>query len=241
MKRLLAVLSALGLGLFFVLTVTTTQAATPAPIDRRESRPPSANAVQHTQPITPGAPVDVVLVLDRSESQSYDFASLPEPYRSKCNQQYVNDIYACLNGGTLSDGTTSIGCNNELVSDPNFPELTRGICQPFRKSKEAAYRFIQQLRPGTDRMALINFAETPTRVLSMTFDFSAAISAVNSMDVYVSPSDASQPNPTGHILCNSSTPPADYGNAAAATSAARCFRRVTNSVRPGRKPNGARF
>ena len=55
-------------------------------------------------------------------------------------------------------------------------------------------------------MALINFAETPTRVLSMTLDFSAAISAVNSMDVYVSPSDASQPNPNGHILCNSSTP-----------------------------------
>jgi PKD repeat protein len=210
MKRVPAVLFALGLGMFFVFTVTTTQAATPAPIERGTPRLLSANAPRHTQPITPGAPVDIALVLDRSESQSYDFTSLPEPYRSKCNQSNINDNYACLNGGMLWDGTTVIGCNNELVSDPNFPELTRGICQPFRKSKEAAYQLIQQLRPGTDRMALINFAETPTRVLSMTFDFSAAISMVNSMDVYVSPSDASQPNPTGHILCNSATSPADY-------------------------------
>ncbi len=103
------------------------------------------------------------------------------------------------------DGTTVIGCNNEVVSDPSYPELTRGICQPFRKSKEAAYRFIKQLRPGTDRMALINFAETPTRVLSMTFDFSEAISAVNSMDVYVPRPDGVD----GHIPCNLSMPPAD--------------------------------
>jgi PKD repeat protein len=217
MKRWLTVLSALGLGLFFVLTVTTTQAAAPTPIDRSEPRPHAVDAVKHTQPITPGAPVDAVLVLDRSESQSYDFASLPSPYSDilpdgimRCYQSRLNDMYACLNGGTLSDGTTITGCNNEPVSDPNFPELTHGICQPFRKSKEAAYRFIQQLRPGIDRMALINFAETPTRVLSLTLDFSAAISAVNSMDVYVSPSDASQPNPTGHILCNFATSSADF-------------------------------
>ena len=94
-----------------------------------------------------GAPADVALVLDQSESQSYDFTSLPEPYVSKCSQSNINDLYACVNGGLLSDATTITGCNNELVSDPNFPELTRGICQPFRQSKEAAYRFIKQLTP----------------------------------------------------------------------------------------------
>ena len=93
----------------------------------------------HT-PMVPGAPADIVLVLDRSESQSYDFASLPSPYNDYCAPSYLNDLYACVNGGVLGNGTTVAGCNNEPVSDPNFPELTRGICQPFRKSKEAAYQ-----------------------------------------------------------------------------------------------------
>jgi hypothetical protein len=111
----------------------------------------SPTIVQHTQPITPGAPADVVLVFDRSESQSYDFAGMPEPYATQyawCNQSNINDMYVCLNG-TLSNGLTVLGCNNETIPDPNpdYPALTRGICQPFRKSKEAAYRFIQQLRP----------------------------------------------------------------------------------------------
>ncbi len=94
MKRFLTVLSALGLGLFFVLTVTTTQAATPSPINRGVSHLHSANAVQHTQPITPGAPVDIVLVLDRSESQSYDFELLPEPYASKCQVSGHRELFS---------------------------------------------------------------------------------------------------------------------------------------------------
>jgi hypothetical protein len=189
------------------MVIAATQAVTahrpPADQAERSSLP---TKMQHTQPITPGAPADVVLVLDRSESQSYQFGLLPEPYASKCNQSNINDVYACLNGGLLSDGTSITGCNNELVSDPNFPELTRGTCQPFRESKEAAYRFIQQLRSNTDRVALINFAESPIQVLSLTFNLTSAISAVNSMDVYVSRPDGAD----GHIPCNSSTPPEDF-------------------------------
>jgi hypothetical protein len=203
MKRFFTVVSAVLLGLFFVSVITATQAvsAHQPPIDRTHRLSLPANA-QHTQPITPGAPADIVLLLDRSESQSYDFASLAAPYNTKCSQVYINDMYACVNGGTLSDGTTIAGCNNEPVSDPNFPELTRGICQPFRKSREAAYRFIQQLRPGTDRMALINFAESPAQILALTFDLSRMINGVNSMDVYVPRPDSAD----GHVPCNASTP-----------------------------------
>ena len=43
---------------------------------------------------------------------------------------------------------------------PAYPGLTRGICQPFRKTKEAAYAFIRRLYEGYDRVAIINFNET---------------------------------------------------------------------------------
>ncbi len=159
MKHHLTILSALSLGFFLILAVTATQAATPSTTDRGGSWSRSSNTVQHTQPSTPGAPVNTVIVLDNSESQSYDFAPLPEPYHSKCSPANIDDLYACVYGGVLSDTTTIIGCNNEPISDPNFPELTRGICRPFRQVKEAAYQFIKQLRPGVDRIALVHFDE----------------------------------------------------------------------------------
>ena len=111
-----------------------------------------------------------------------------------------------MNGGLLSDGTTITGCNNEPISDPEFPESTRGICQPFRQSKEAAYRFIQQLRSDVDRIALVNFNEFAGRLVPMTFDLSGTIAALSNIDVYV----AGPGNPSGHIPCNSTTPPSDH-------------------------------
>jgi hypothetical protein len=155
------------------------------------------------------ASVEAVLVLDNSESQSYNFAALPEPYASKCNQSNINDTYACLNGGTLSDGTSITGCNNETVADPNYPELTRGICQPFRKTKEAAYAFIRRLYEGYDRVAIINFNERAHRLVPLTGNLtggpSGAIGMINNMDVYVRPPYEAN----GLIACNSSTPPED--------------------------------
>ncbi|HSD82713.1 MAG TPA: hypothetical protein VLG46_02585, partial [Anaerolineae bacterium] len=209
MNRFFAFVSTIVLGLLLLLTVTATQAATALqPPIEQAAQPASPRIVQHTQPVTPGAPADIVLVIDNSESQAYNFAVLPEPYASKCSQVNIDDVYACLNGGTLHDGTPITGCNNETVSDPNFPGLTRGICQPFRQNKEAAYRFIQQLRPGVDRVALINFSEYSWRLFPMSYTLSgtgSALDRLNNMDVYVSPSNASQPNPGGHMLCNSST------------------------------------
>jgi PKD repeat protein len=206
MNRLFAVVSAIVLALFFLVALTTTPSATAyqPPVDQL-ARSTAPMSVQHTQPITPGSPADVVLVLDQSESQSYSFDQLPEPWRSHCSQSKINDMYACLNGGTLEDGTEipTGGCNGAAVSDPDYPELTRGICQPFHQSKEAAYRFIKQLRPDVDRIALIAFAENSGHYLSMTFDLSEALTALNNLDVFTPPNNVSQPNPDGHVLCSS--------------------------------------
>ena len=108
------------------------------------------------------------------------------------------------------------GCNNEIVADPDYPELTRGICQPFRKTKEAAYAFIRRLYEGYDRVAVINFNETvyTEEVVHLTGNLTggagSAIDAINNMDVHVSPAKDGEPNPYNHILCNSATPPADF-------------------------------
>jgi hypothetical protein len=158
------------------------------------------------------ASVEALLLLDNSESQSYDFTSLPEPYASKCRQTSVNDIYACVNGGTLQDGTPITGCNNETVADANYPGLTRGICQPFRKTKEAAYAFIRRLYEGYDRVAIINFNERARLMVPLTGNLTAgpgsgsAIDLINNMDVYVARPDGSD----GHVPCNSDTPPQDF-------------------------------
>jgi hypothetical protein len=138
------------------------------------------------------ASVEAVLVLDNSESQSYNFAGLPAslaPDYASCNQSNINDIYACLNGGTLSNGTTVLGCNNETIPDPspNYPLLTRGVCQPFRKTKEAAYAFIKRLYPGYDRVAIINFNEWANQLVPLTGTGwrPSGPSRINDMDVFV--------------------------------------------------------
>ncbi len=162
--------------------------------------------------ISEAASVDAVLVLDNSESQAYSFDQLPEPWRSNCSQNKINDMYACLNGGTLENGVVipAGGCNGVATApDPNYPGLTRGICQPFRKTKEAAIAFIQRLYQNYDRIGLITFNENAERLFPMGYQLVDALTAINNMDVYVPPSNASQPNPTGHVLCNSGTPAED--------------------------------
>jgi hypothetical protein len=161
--------------------------------------------------ISEAASVDAVLVLDNSESQAYSFDLLPEPWRSNCSQNKINDMYACLNGGTLENGVVipAGGCNGVATApDPNYPGLTRGICQPFRKTKEAAIAFIQRLYQNYDRIGLITFNETAHPLFPMGYQLVDAMAAINNMDVYVPPSDVSQP-PIGHVLCNSATLPED--------------------------------
>ncbi len=159
------------------------------------------------------ASVEAVLILANSESQAYDFASLPAPYNTKCNQTFVNDIYACVNGGTLTDGTTITGCNNEPITDAAvlaaYPGLNRGICQPFLKTKEAAYAFIRRMYEGYDRVAIVNYNELGNVLVPLTFNLTggagsgSAIDKLNNMDVYV---NTPYVNPvTGHVACDAAS------------------------------------
>ena len=87
-----------------------------------------------------------------------------------------------------------------------YPQLKRGICQPFLKTKEAALSFIKRLYEGYDRVAIINFNESGNRTVPMTYRLDdgtgSAVDQINDMDVYVSRPDGS----AGHIPCNSATP-----------------------------------
>ena len=62
----------------FTVTLTLTNPTTSAILTQ-------TNFITTYTPKAPGAPADIVLVFDSSESQSSDFASLPEPYPSKCS------------------------------------------------------------------------------------------------------------------------------------------------------------
>ena len=90
-----------------------------------------------------------------------------------------------------------------LSPDPNYPLLTRGTCQPFLKTKEAAYAFIERLYQNYDRIALISVNESADRLFPMGYQLPDALTAINNMDVYTPPNNPSQPNPAGHVLCNS--------------------------------------
>ena len=106
--------------------------------------------------ISEAASVDAVLVLDNSESQSYSFDQLPNPWRDHCSQTKINDMYACLNGGTLEDGTVipAGGCNDATVSDPNLSRADAWHLPAFpqdQRSRLCLYPApVSELRSGRD-------------------------------------------------------------------------------------------
>jgi pyrimidine operon attenuation protein/uracil phosphoribosyltransferase len=97
------------------------------------------NAVSlRTNAIAEAAPVDVVIVLDVSESMGKDTTS-PSPY--------VVDDY--------NPNSASIGCNP--VSTSGDPRNPSGTCQPLGQAKTAAKALIDTLYDGYDRVAIVTF------------------------------------------------------------------------------------
>ncbi len=88
--------------------------------------PTTATAISET------ASVDVVLVIDRSESMTND-AAVGDPMR---DPNYCNDIES--------------------------PEGNVGNCEPFNSVKNAAIDFVQQLFYPYDRVAIVTFAKDPS-------------------------------------------------------------------------------
>ncbi len=112
----------------------------------------------HTTAISEAAPVDLVIVMDLSESMGKDTTS-PSPY--------VVDNY---------DPNGASGCN---------PGNT---CQPLRDAKEAAKALINTMYGGYDRVAVVTFDSGAVVKQDLTTNMTTAINAVDSIRLHDDPS-----------------------------------------------------
>jgi len=121
------------------------------PVIGINSAPIAAEAISET------ASVDVVLVLDRSESMTWTAAAPPvidlmrDP--SKCNAETSGDGYV-------------------------------GDCHPFDEVKRAAVSFVDQLYFPYDRVAVVTFDKIPQVVMEFSNDPVVIISAIKGLTVY---------------------------------------------------------
>jgi hypothetical protein len=112
--------------------------------------PIAAEAISET------ASVDVVLVIDRSESMTYDAdPGTPERDPSKCN----------------------------IAANPIAPSY-QGYCLPFFKVKEAAVNFVNSLYFPYDRVSVITFDKDATRVLDFSNDKNTIIADIKGLTVF---------------------------------------------------------
>jgi len=125
-------------------------------------------------PVTLNArPLDVVLIIDASVSQAYDSPSMAA-YADRpdlgCDPQGLGAI-------GLDPSLYTNACVKACNDDPTKP------CYPFKTVKDAAKAFIDRLRPGYDRVAVISIDRQPQVEFSLGFDLHAAKTAIANMRV----------------------------------------------------------
>jgi hypothetical protein len=119
-----------------------------------DTAPISAEAISET------ASVDVVLLIDVSESMSLDGAEIDPTI---CNKDSITlDMDAKTPGGVYYEGT----------------------CQPLLDVKRAAVQFVKQLYFPYDQVAVITFAKSATRILPLNADFNYIIDQIAGLQVY---------------------------------------------------------
>ncbi|MBI5563695.1 MAG: hypothetical protein HY870_02295 [Chloroflexi bacterium] len=131
----------------------------------------------YAENLAEAAAVDVVLVIDASVAQAYDAPSM--------------DAYANQPGlGCNPEGLAAIGLDSGLYTNAcvaacnAYPDPSNArSCQPFGKVKEAAIRFIDQLYPQYDRVAVISIDRDPQIVFPLGLDLNAAKTAIRNMRV----------------------------------------------------------
>ena len=94
----------------------------------------------NTYSISEAAPIDLVIVVDVSESMAEETTS-PAPY----------DVQ-----GYDPNHVTS-GCNPIPPGKPGYSATEMGSCQPMRDAKVAAKALIDSLYPGYDQVSLVTF------------------------------------------------------------------------------------
>ena len=103
------------------------------------------------------ASVDVVLLIDISESMTYD-GTVKDP--SECN---------------LIETTGNT---------PEGPVVYVGSCQPLLRVKEAAVEFVQQLYFPYDQVAVVTFDKTARTILLLSSNKADIIAAIKDLKVY---------------------------------------------------------
>ena len=114
------------------------------------------------------ASVDVVLLLDTSESQAYDapsgLAYTSDPTKGcKPSDVGIDKVSACVKA-----------CND----DPNKP------CYPLQKIKDAAKSFVDQLYGGYDRVAIVSYSRGSNSDYPLGTDLGAAKGAIDGLRAY---------------------------------------------------------
>jgi hypothetical protein len=111
------------------------------------------------QAVSEAASVDVVLVIDTSESMTWD-APAGDPLR---------DPNFCNAAPNDADG---------------FPDLVPGECHPFEEVKSAAVSFVQQLYFPYDRVAIVTFDKNAILQLALSNDEATIVSTLENLLVF---------------------------------------------------------
>jgi hypothetical protein len=116
------------------------------------------------------ASIDLVLVIDRSESMTYDYA--------------VGQIDAM--GRQMRDPSV---CNTvpspHTYTDMSGPHAYTGYCQPFDTVKDSAIQFVNKFMfEPYDRVAVVSFAKDPVVNLHFSTDKSLVIKTIAELTVF---------------------------------------------------------
>jgi hypothetical protein len=138
------------------------------PVIGINSIPITANAISET------ASVDVVLVIDRSESMTWDAAP---PTTDPPTSDPMRDPSVCNAAINPIDSTYT------------------GYCRPFYNVKLAAVSFVNQLYFPYDRVSVVTFDKRPTVVMELSNDKNAIINKIKALTVFQG--EVSDSDPTG--------------------------------------------
>jgi hypothetical protein len=129
------------------------------------------------------APLDVYLILDLSESMTYD------TYNKGAPSSYPSGICTGHNPWQWQSDCVAQYCNwakgDPGAIPPVPPKDSNRICDPFDKSiKPAAKFFIDQLDARYDRVGLVTYSITGTQVIPLSSNFNAVKIAIDSLNAF---------------------------------------------------------
>jgi hypothetical protein len=146
--------------------------------------------------ISETASLDVVLVIDRSESMTWTANSpLSPPYNPMRDPSVCNDSH---NG----DFNPNFGPN------PNYDPTYTGYCRPFDDVKKAAVSFVDQLYFPYDRVSVVTFDVQSKVILELSNNKTDIINKIKALTVFQGGETAADPTGIHSIYVpNTASPP----------------------------------